>query len=226
MTTDDETATLLRHDDLCARVWADKRLPPGTREIALAFAWAALRDPDRHTDNNGLRRVGHLLGRDDRGRWRHKLLIADDAPRYEESCGSWAERTCDGPRFRPYRSRDGLVRDDKTRCGANASTSVAEHDLVTGRLRRRHWFCARHRDHAERVQRQIGAAGEPPPPIPNRGGLLPCYFDGDWARLYRWATSDRVWEPPYYGLVADEWPNPEHEVIPRRPRLSLVVDVA
>lgn len=108
-------------------------------------------------------------------------------------------------------------------CGATANIRVIERDMVTG-WQRAHWFCRRHSDQAERVKEQVERMGEAPPPIPNRGGLLPCYFQAKAVeKVYRWA--DKYWEPPYYGICADDWPIPGQQIIPRRPRLSLVVDL-
>lgn len=61
-------------------------------------------------------------------------------------------------------------------CGAASHHRVLEKDPVTGWVIP-HWFCKRHKDHADRVAAQVKEQGEQAPePIPNRGGLLPCYF--------------------------------------------------
>lgn len=232
-----EQADLMAYDDMCARIYVDKRMPPGTRELALALAWANLRDPERDREQPGkgaFRRAGHLLGREKfSNRWRNKALWADDAPRYEPPArDGWHTGSCEGPRLRPYRPRGmsgygvavlSLRQDGRDSvCGADANTRVVERDLVTG-WHRTHWFCRRHVDQAKRVEEQIARAGDPPPPIPNTGGLLPCYFKPEAVeKLYRWANPR--WEPPYYGICADDWPVPGQQVVPRRPRLSLVVD--
>lgn len=247
-----EMADLMAYDDLCARVYHDRRLPPGTREVALALAWAGLRDPDRAAGTStSFARAGRLLGRDAGGRGRHKLLIAKDAPRYDELVGRWADGpgNCEGTRLRPYRPRIPKPDPSVTQlhppmfydghggavplsqashranpgnvCGARGSTSVREYDLTTGQLRTEHWFCRRHRDQADRVRAQIEAAGERPEPIPNTGGLLPCYFGGDWERIYQWASPG--WRRPFHGLCADDWPTLTQQVLPRKPRLSVVL---
>lgn len=85
-----------------------------------------------------------------------------------------------------------------------------------------HYFCARHRDHFERVKAQLANAPEAPEPVPNRGGLLPCYFKADWARVYSWARPG--WSAPEYGLAADDWPGVVSDGLkPRRPGLRLIV---
>jgi hypothetical protein len=109
-------------------------------------------------------------------------------------------------------------------CGgsANPELKVVERDLRTG-WETVHWFCTRHKDHAARVRAQVERAGEAPVPVPNKGGLLPCYFKADWAKMY--AKCDEYWTPPMYGLCADDWPTtPEAaQLVPKRPRLRLII---
>lgn len=243
---------LRQYDDLCARIYSDKRFPPGTRELALALAWVIHRDPERPDGDDVLRRVGEVIGKDTGGRERHKRLFDEDAPRYDlnRDRRTWDVGKCQGPRLRPYKPREpkkdpsvvdltpppmfydgrgGAMTLSQRRqqedpgnvCGARGSVSVREYDLVTGQLRAVHWFCRRHKEHADRVREQIKAAGERPEPIPNVGGLLPCYFALPWEKVYEWARP--WWKPPYYGVCADDWPSPEHAMVPKRPRLSLVV---
>lgn len=72
------------------------------------------------------------------------------------------------------------------------------------------------------MKAQLAARGEPPEPVPNRGGLLPRYFAADWATIYArhcersWTARMLGWEPPYHGCDADEWPVPGRTLIPRR----------
>jgi hypothetical protein len=109
-------------------------------------------------------------------------------------------------------------------CGArpNPELHVVERDLRTG-WQVDHWFCTRHKDQAARVRAQVEAAGEPPVPVPNVGGLLPCYFKAPWQRMY--SSMARGWEAPVYGLCADDWPTtPEAaQLVPKKPRLRLIV---
>ncbi|MFF6903528.1 hypothetical protein [Streptomyces hydrogenans] len=98
---------------------------------------------------------------------------------------------------RDWRTEDGV-------CGATAHLCVLEKAPRTGWVTA-HWFCRRHQDHADRVTEQLRAHNEQAPePVPNTGGLLPCYFKADWARVYQ-HYSPR-WTPPRYGLCADDWP--------------------
>lgn len=101
---------------------------------------------------------------------------------------------------RDWRTEDGV-------CGANAFYLVEEKDPRTGWVTA-HWFCKRHKNHADRVTEQVRIQNEQAPePIPNTGGLLPVFFKADWERVYRHYRPR--WQPPSYGLAADDWPSPE-----------------
>jgi hypothetical protein len=114
---------------------------------------------------------------------------------------------------RDWRTEDGV-------CGANAHQVIEEKDPRTGWVTG-HWFCKRHQDHADRVAEQIRAQNEAAPdPIPNTGGLLPCYFKADWEKVYRHHAP--YWEPPAYGLCADDWPTPGTAPVVRG-RLRMVI---
>lgn len=224
----------MTHDELQSQIWNDERgLPPGTREVALAMAWV-LHKECAEGEAFPWKRLRELLGHDGRVTrgghgWRLHDLIAGDAPRYEPG---WRGRgECEGPRMRPYRDRrtgqPDPYRDDRA-CGADGVIEVTERDMATGWETAR-WFCRRHEARAREVKAQIAALGEPPEPIPNTGGLLPRYFAANWAVIYarhceRSWTSRMAsgWEPPYYGVDADEWPVPGRTLIPKRPRLSVV----
>jgi hypothetical protein len=99
---------------------------------------------------------------------------------------------------RNWRTEDGV-------CGANSHHRVLEKDPRTGWITA-HWFCKRHKDHADRVAEQVREQNEQAPePIPNTGGLLPVYFKADWEKVYRHFLPR--WEPPKYGICADDWPS-------------------
>jgi hypothetical protein len=225
-TPEQESGDLQHFDDLVARVYDDKDLDPGTRELAHALAWLQLRDPARHdTSDSIVRRVGYLLGRDRVGRWRHQQLFADDAPRYEKP-RAMHHGQCLGPRVHPYRPRGAPrppAQPGPLVCGDRGQISVPERSLVTGQILQVHWFCRRHADHAKHVRARVAQAGDPPPPVPNTGGRLPRYFIPDaFERIY--ATMRPGWQPPIYGLCADDWPREGTPIlVPKRPRLSLVV---
>ncbi|MFF9287553.1 hypothetical protein [Streptomyces griseosporeus] len=98
---------------------------------------------------------------------------------------------------RDWRTEDGV-------CGAPSHHRVLEKDPRTGWITA-HWFCKRHKDHADRVAEQVREQNEQAPePVPNTGGLLPCYFKADWEKVYRHYLPR--WQPPKYGICADDWP--------------------
>lgn len=104
---------------------------------------------------------------------------------------------------RDWRTEDGV-------CGAQSHHRVLEKDPRTGWITA-HWFCKRHKEHADRVVEQVREQNEQAPePIPNRGGLLACYFKADWEKVY--AHYSRGWTAPSYGLCADDWPTAEEAV--------------
>ncbi|SET49446.1 hypothetical protein [Nonomuraea wenchangensis] len=251
----EELDRLMKFDDLVCRVYADDRMPPGTREVALAMAWALERGPVAHPEVKFWTLVRRSLGGDRMGRPRLSELIAADAPRYENrSDWSLGNGSCEGPRVRPYKPRErppsgcyldhphigpcrfpevygagGHAHDHTeggTICGATATIRVKERDMVTG-WHTNHWFCRRHAARAREVKQQLAARGEPPEPIPNTGGLLPRYFAADWAKIYalHCEKAYRRWTEPYCGVDADHWPTPGKTMIPKRPRLALVADL-
>ncbi|MFG2532762.1 hypothetical protein [Streptomyces sp. NPDC048516] len=113
---------------------------------------------------------------------------------------------------RDWRTEDGV-------CGAQSHHRVLEKDPRTG-WTIPHWFCKRHKGHADRVAAQVREQNEQAPePIPNRGGLLGCYFQADWETVYRHYLPG--WTVPSYGLCADDWPAPESAV--KRGRLRVLV---
>lgn len=112
-----------------------------------------------------------------------------------------------------YRNKHGI-------CGANSHHRVLEKDPRTGWIVA-HWFCKRHKDHANRVTAQTREQNElAPEPVPNRGGLLPCYFKADWEKVYRRYRPH--WTPPSYGLAADDWPTPQEAQPRTRGRLRVI----
>ncbi|MEU2899642.1 hypothetical protein ABZ690_08050 [Streptomyces sp. NPDC006967] len=109
------------------------------------------------------------------------------------------------------------VRNERGICGADSHHKVLELDPRTGWTTPR-WFCKRHVDHAERVAEQVREQNEAAPePIPNTGGLLPVYYKAPWEDVYR-HYAPASWEPPSYGLSADDWPDPGNPPLARSPR--------
>jgi hypothetical protein len=252
------TDHLAAWDDLTARIYADRDFSPGGREVALALGWAVHRDPGKGGWRKAAEILGGDRVYRDRPRiWQ---ALAEDVPFYDPGgyCQSGSCEGPRVRAYKPRRDRAagrclvsghhphlgecrytvihgdlssflGVER-DQSACGAHATISVTEYDPVTGWERLR-WFCSRHKERAREVKAQLRAAvPDPPPPIPNRGGVLPRYFTTDWAAKYAMAC-DRArytagtpysWEPPYYGVCRDDWPVPGKTAIPRRPRLAVV----
>lgn len=218
---------LLRYDRLCNRIYADERVPNGTRELLLTLAWTALRDPERVNGEANTTRARRILARcGNDGHLRH--LISQDVPRYEPP-RAWGG-PCDGPRLRPY-VRRGYGYSEKeaehrtaggARCGTDSREHVDEFDLVSGWVTRVWWFCSRHQAEMRRMQEQLATRGARPEVVPNRGGLLPCYFDKT-AAAWQYKNVHPWWEPPYHGICANDWPIPGQTIVPMRPRLALVV---
>lgn len=201
-----------RYDYIVAKCYRDPRQTPASRELILLLAWLICRDPARHTDVGKPRsvweRANDVLGVDFSRRRAPRLadLMAADAPRYEMdyAAGDRQGRACRAPMVR----RPG-------ECGQPGVDAFSRVDADTG-WRSMVWTCRRHEAWAGQQQR-IERAKPRVEPIPNAGGLLPCYFrldDEAWVRHYQWALRwqhVRDWSPPSYGLRADGWPRPGAE---------------
>lgn len=211
------------YDAFVEQLYRDPGMGRKTREIALMLAWLIARDPNRL--NAGVwPRAEAILGFTKHGRHTQSvaaLLVADDLPRYEidRTGPEWLDQTCAAPMIR----RDGL-------CGQPAVDNSYTVDPVTG-WRTPVWFCRRHASFGRDCNIVLAAAATPEP-IPNRGGLLPCYFSrkggaDSWVQNYKWAahTADpwlrEEWMPPVYGVRADDWPIPGKEPVAPRARLRL-----
>jgi hypothetical protein len=213
-----------RFAEYAHRIYQDDRADTQARQLLLATAYAVTMAPlDEET--SVWRAICNALGSSVQS-WSHlRRLIREDIPRYEAPrrwVGDSMEQLCRGPRMRPHPGGPEDFRNRLKVCGDRAQEMAVEKDPVTG-WHTNHWFCNRHRDHLIRVRDQVKAQNEAAPePIPNRGGLLPCYFDSDWIRVYTWAQGWE-WEPPSYGYRADDWPVPGKDPIVQRARLRLVV---
>jgi hypothetical protein len=207
--TADDRAAMVRYDQLAARVYGERRMPSGTRDLILALGWVTLRDPRRHDPTVGIwARTREVMNADNKRMWQ---LLRDDAPRYEHDWHA-DPRGCQAP----------MARLDRL-CGRGTADGFTEADTATGRFRM--WgFCTRPRCQAygqgiyERAQRSNAAA---PEPIPNKGGLLPLFFEWNWEAKY--TKADPSWTVPSYGLSADEWPTiPGEEPVYAFPKLRLI----
>lgn len=209
--------------EIAHQIYQDNRANEQTRPLLLAFAYAVTLAPcDKETR---LWQTIHKALNPSSRKGTARELIRLDVPRYEPpgySGGSdRLDKVCVGPRVRPHPHDDFL--NGLNICGATAQEKVVEKLPETG-WHKNHWFCNRHRDHLLRVRKQVREQNaSASAPIPNRGGLLPCYFKSDWVRIYRWALNHDKWEPPAYGVCADDWPVPGRDPIPQRARLRLVL---
>ena len=211
----DDHDGMLRYDQLAARVYGERRMPQGTRDLILALGWVTLRDPRRHDPTIGVwERARGVLNAENKRLWE---LIGEDAPRYEHDWHS-DPKGCQAP----------MVRVDRL-CGRSTADGFTEADRVTGRFRL--WgFCSRPRCQAYAktiYQRAQLSSKKAPEAIPNKGGLLPLFFEWNWEAKYRKAAEVLPgmgsWEPPSYGLSADEWPPvPGDEPVKAFPKLRLV----
>lgn len=214
-----------RFAEFAHQIYQDDRADSGARQMLLALAYALTMAPlDGQTGI--VQAASAALGTSRGSTASLRQLMREDVPRYEPPGYRWGtdplDRLCSGPRVRFHPDGPDDFRNRLRVCGAPARDKVVERDLQTG-WHKNHWFCPRHQDHLDRVRDQLrGQSEAAPAPIPNRGGLLPCYFDSDWTRFYRWALGSQMWEPPVYGVCADAWPLPGRSSIPQRARLRLV----
>ena len=219
------------------RIYSDDRAGSKARELLLAFAYAVTTAPPDDGDTQWAL-LGEALGQNSRV----EELIHEDVPRYvspmhKPSGYDNLLRICSAPRLRPYKSHSwpgSLLEEVESQekrdaddfrnrfkiCGAKAADYAIELMPGTG-WHKIHYFCPAHRGNLAQVREQIAEQNEAAPkPIPNAGGLLPSYFDADWEKVYRHYANPR-WEPPVYGLRADDWPIPGREPVAPRARLRL-----
>lgn len=109
----DDLERLRAYDKAVRRIYEDTRMPPETRELALAMAWALERAPRPPDGPKYWTTVRRALGVDVIGKPRMGKLIAADAPRYEEP-RRWGNGSCEGPRLRPYKPARRPVREAGT----------------------------------------------------------------------------------------------------------------
>ncbi len=189
-----ELRQVLDTNDLIRRAYGDDRFPRARngatdlRAFAVTTAWV-LGIERRKT--GVWDRVCDILHLDAYWFW---ITIAEDAPRYEPDDMYRESRGCVAPMIR----RSGP-------CGKLGNVGFRVTDPADGTWRSVH-YCNRHHEDAERArlaERARVQAGVPEP-LPNRGGLLPCYISWDWPDRYAYAKAG--WKPPKVGIRADDWP--------------------
>lgn len=213
MISDQDMKRMLTARDMISRAYTDTRfdVDHNTRKVrTLAVTTLWMMYVERPPSAEFWNRVRMIMGLTSIG---FKLLIAADAPRYEPP--DLHTRTgCLAPK-----ARGGGV------CGRSPQTTFQVTDPETGRWRLA-GFCFRHRDYGDQVHRAERAvdASSIPEPVPNTGGLLPCYIGlrgGGWPDLYAWASSG--WKPPAVGIRADDWPVMEKVVAAKPPALRVII---
>ncbi|MFJ2752773.1 hypothetical protein [Streptomyces sp. NPDC087297] len=211
--------------DFARQVYNDQRATPKAREMLLAFGYATMvaHSEEAREANAVWATARNAMGTTRTGRhWRLDEAIAEDVPRYA-SGKERAHRVCVAPRLRPHPDGAHDFRNQLGICGTHADWEhhAVEKQAGTGWFKF-HWFCRRHLDHLARVREQLREPNSrAPEPIPNKGGLLSVYFEADWLSMYRRWLGSPDWQPPVYGISADDWPIPGVEKVPPRARLRL-----
>jgi len=184
---------LLKVREDISRAMKDPRFPPASmdgdlRMFVVTAIWVL--GVERVPRGGRIKRVCEVMHLDNRAFWR---LVRSDLPRYEPDREPWnAGCVVELPRA-------------KRPCGRGTYVGFRVTNPVDGTWQMAR-YCSRHRDEAnaasaaENRRREAGL----PRPLPNAGGLLPCYLPWDWAKNY--ATADSSWKPPKVGIRADDWP--------------------
>jgi hypothetical protein len=190
----EELRYLLKVREDISRAMRDPRFPPAAfdgdlRMFVVTAIWVL--GVERAPRGERIKRVCEVMHLNNRQFWR---LVRSDLPRYEPPKKGWNEGGC-----------GVMLPRAKRRCGRGMASGFHVTNPVDGT-----WelavFCGKHREEArsameaERRRRKAGV----PEPLPNAGGLLPCYLPWDWAKNY--AIANPSWKPPSVGIRADDWP--------------------
>jgi hypothetical protein len=174
------------------RLWADERFDDARRTREFINAWLITRYSAADHDaafKETLRRIGA----DRPYGWYG--IVSDDAPRYDGLKGN-KHRRCPVPKTRGPRAGQP--------CGGSPAHQTRVTDEKTGEWTLQGW-CRQHESHWRTMSARERTLTNVPEPLPNRGGLLPCYIRANnWPDVYVWAMSS--WKPPYVGICADDWP--------------------
>lgn len=190
----EELRYLLKVREDISRAMKDPRFPPAAfdgdlRMFVVTAIWVL--GVEQVPRGGRIQRVCEVMRLDNRQFWR---LVRSDLPRYEPPRKGWDESGC-----------GVMLPRAKRRCGRGMANGFNVTNPVDGT-----WelavFCGRHRVEARAAlvaERRRIEAGLPKP-LPNAGGLLPCYLSWDWEKNY--ATASSSWKPPSAGIRADDWP--------------------
>ena len=206
-----ELKRTLEVHEIIARVYADGRFPAGRGRLGAdlrMFTVTTLWVLGIEQVPNPWQRVCGILHLNARQFW---WTIEQDVPRYEPPQNPAVMGACEAPMIR----RAG-------ECGQRSWTSFRVTDPSDGTWRSAA-FCRRHENHAHEMRRAEMArvkAGGIPEPVPNAGGLLPCYFSWAWPDAY--TTASPGWKPPQAGIRADDWPVMAKVAALEPPTLSLI----
>jgi hypothetical protein len=190
---DRDLRNLLDTHEVIRRVYNDDRFPPprggvrDLRQFTITTLWVA---GIERPPSGAWQSIAELMHLDCWEVWR---ISAEDARRYAPDDDY--DRRCPAPMVR----RGGP-------CGRRGTYAFRVTDPTDGTWRIE-GFCSRHGGYAQEVRAAELArsrAGGIPEPLPNRGGLLPCYVNADWPDLYAQACPG--WAPPRVGIRADDWP--------------------
>lgn len=189
----DDLRYLLKVRQDISRAMNDTRFPPASkhgdlRMFVVTAIWVL--GVERVPRGRRIARVCEVMHLDNRQFW---SLVRTDLPRYEPNPEPWnAGCVAELPRAKRLCGRRPYV-------GFQVTNPLDGTWQMVG-------YCSRHRgeaDAANAAERRRRAAGLPVP-LPNAGGLLPCYVPWDWAKNY--AIADSSWTPPAVGIRADDWP--------------------
>ena len=200
-----------------AKVYADTRFPkshfhPDLRTLAVTILWVV--GVERPPKGGRWKRIYEVLHFDDQkahDNYRFWQIIASDAPRWEPPQEETREVQCEAPMIR----RSGP-------CGKRTSWRFRVTDPETGQWRMT-GTCSRHDEYGRQLrltEKALQQAGGIPEPLPNTGGLLPCYFNWKWPDMY--AQARPGWKPPRIGICADDWPVMAKVTAMEPPSLSLI----
>lgn len=178
--------------DKLERLWADDRFADATRTREFINAWLITRYGMADHDEAFRETLRRLGGRDHQW-WG---IVREDAPRFDGLKGASKFRRCPVPKTRGPRAGEP--------CGGSPARQSRVTDPQTGEWTYQGW-CRQHEQHWRTMCAREKALTNVPEPLPNAGGLLPCYIRANnWPDLYVWAMSH--WTPPYVGICADDWP--------------------
>jgi hypothetical protein len=174
------------------RLWADDRFVGARQTREFINAWLVTRFAISDHEE-AFRETLRRIGADKPYGW-HRIL-SEDAPRFDGLRGRKHWRC---PVLKTRGPNEGRA------CGKYPALQMRVTDPATGEWEMQGW-CRQHEAHARIMQAREKALVDVPEPVPNTGGLLPCYIPAtNWPDLYMAARS--WWKPPFVGIVADDWP--------------------